>query len=76
VELLVKVYLVTEKLIQQFRDAVCESLLKRLGAVLDLMDALTMAGRCPSMKRGTAMIVPYRWKGKYGKCVCLEKTCA
>jgi hypothetical protein len=48
VELLVKVLLVTEKLIQQFRNAVYQSLLKRQDAVLDLIDALTVAGHVES----------------------------
>ncbi len=47
-ELLVKVWLVTDKLIQQFRNAVYQSLLKRPDAVLDLIDALTVAGHVES----------------------------
>ena len=47
-ELLVKVLLVTEKLIQQFRNAVYQNLLKRPDAVLDLIDALTVAGHVES----------------------------
>lgn len=47
-ELLVKVWLVTANLIQQFRDAVYQSLLKRPDAVLDLIDALTVAGHVES----------------------------
>jgi hypothetical protein len=39
---------VTEKLIQQFRNAVYQSLLKRPDAVLDLIDALTVAGHVAS----------------------------
>jgi len=39
---------VTEKLIQQFRNAVYQSLLKRPDAVLDLVDALTVAGHVDS----------------------------
>jgi hypothetical protein len=39
---------VTNKLIQQFRDAVYQSLLKRPDAVLDLIDALTVAGHVGS----------------------------
>jgi hypothetical protein len=39
---------VTKKLIQQFRDAVYQSLLKRPDAVLDLVDALTVAGHVES----------------------------
>ena len=38
----------TKKLIQQFRDAVYQSLLKRPDAVLDLIDALTVAGHVES----------------------------
>lgn len=38
----------TEKLIQQFRNAVYQSLLKRPDAVLDLIDALTVAGHVAS----------------------------
>ena len=38
----------TDKLIQQFRDAVYQSLLKRPDAVLDLIDALTVAGHVES----------------------------
>ena len=38
----------TNKLIQQFRDAVYQSLLKRPDAVLDLIDALTVAGHVES----------------------------
>lgn len=38
----------TEKLIQQFRNAVYQSLLKRPDAVLDLIDALTVAGHVGS----------------------------
>lgn len=38
----------TEKLIQQFRDAVYQSFLKRPDAVLDLIDALTVAGHVDS----------------------------
>jgi len=48
VELLVKVLLVKEKPIQQFRNAVYQSLLKRPDAVLDLIDALTVAGHVES----------------------------
>jgi hypothetical protein len=48
VELLVKVLFVTKKPIQQFRDAVYQSLLKRPDAVLDLIDALTVAGHVES----------------------------
>ena len=47
-ELLVKVWLVTDKQIQQFRDAVYQSLRKRPDAVLDLIDALTVAGHVES----------------------------
>ncbi|RPI78212.1 MAG: hypothetical protein EHM41_25945 [Chloroflexi bacterium] len=47
-ELLVKVYLVTEKLIQQFRNAVYQSFLKRPDAVVDLIDALTVASHVSS----------------------------
>ena len=47
-ELLVKVWLVTANLIQQFRNAVYQSLLKRPDAVLDLIDALTVAGHVES----------------------------
>jgi len=39
---------VNNKLIQQFRDAVYQSLLKRPDAVLDLVDALTVAGHVES----------------------------
>jgi hypothetical protein len=39
---------VTDKLIQQFRNAVYQSLLKRPDAVLDLIDALTVAGHVES----------------------------
>jgi len=39
---------VNNKLIRQFRDAVYQSLLKRPDAVLDLMDALTVAGHVES----------------------------
>jgi hypothetical protein len=39
---------VTEKLIQQFRDAVYQSFLKRSDAVLDLIDALSVAGKVDS----------------------------
>jgi len=39
---------VTNKLIQQFRDAVYQSMLKRPDAVLDLIDALTVAGHVES----------------------------
>jgi hypothetical protein len=39
---------VTKKLIQQFRDAVYQSLLKRPDAVLDLIDSLTVAGHVES----------------------------
>jgi hypothetical protein len=39
---------VTKKLIQQFRDAVYQSLLIRPDAVLDLIDALTVAGHVES----------------------------
>jgi hypothetical protein len=39
---------VTKKLIQQFRDAVYQSFLKRPDAVLDLIDALTVAGHVES----------------------------
>ena len=38
----------TDKLIRQFRDAVYQSLLKRPDAVLDLVDALTVAGHVES----------------------------
>jgi len=38
----------TKKLIQQFRDTVYQSLLKRPDAVLDLIDALTVAGHVES----------------------------
>ena len=38
----------TEKLIQQFRDAVYQSFLKRQDAVVDLIDALTVAGHVDS----------------------------
>jgi hypothetical protein len=38
----------TAKLIQQFRDAVYQSLLKRPDAVLDLIDSLTVAGHVES----------------------------
>lgn len=38
----------TDKLLQQFRDAVYQSLLKRPDAVLDLIDALTVAGHVES----------------------------
>lgn len=38
----------TDKLIRQFRDAVYQSLLKRPDAVLDLIDALTVAGHVES----------------------------
>lgn len=38
----------TEKLIQQFRNAVYQSFLKRPDAVLDLIDALTVAGHVAS----------------------------
>ncbi|HSJ39100.1 MAG TPA: transposase [Planococcus sp. (in: firmicutes)] len=38
----------TDKLIQQFRSAVYQSLLKRADAVLDLIDALTVAGHVES----------------------------
>lgn len=38
----------TKKLIQQFREAVYQSLLKRPDAVLDLIDALTIAGHVES----------------------------
>ena len=38
----------TQKLIQQFRNAVYQSLLKRPDAVLDLIDALTVAGHVES----------------------------
>lgn len=38
----------TNKLIQQFRDAVYQSFLKRSDAVLDLLDALTVAGHVQS----------------------------
>src|SRR3990172_7949153 len=38
----------TDKLIQQFRNAVYQSLLKRPDAVLDLIDALTVAGHVDS----------------------------
>jgi len=48
VELLVKVLFVTKKPIQQFRNAVYQSLLKRPDAVLDLIDALTVAGHVES----------------------------
>ena len=47
-ELLVKVWLVTDKLVQQFRNAVYQSLRKRPDAVLDLIDALTVAGHVES----------------------------
>ena len=46
--MLVKVWLVTNKPIQQFRDAVYQSLRKRQEAVLDLIDALTVAGHVES----------------------------
>jgi hypothetical protein len=39
---------VTDKLLQQFRNAVYQSLLKRPDAVLDLIDALTVAGHVES----------------------------
>jgi hypothetical protein len=39
---------VTNKHFQQFRDAVYQSLLKRPDAVLDLIDALTVAGHVES----------------------------
>src|SRR4030067_3765331 len=38
----------TDKLIRQFRDAVYQSLRKRPDAVLDLIDALTVAGHVES----------------------------
>jgi hypothetical protein len=38
----------TDKLLQQFRNAVYQSLLKRPDAVLDLIDALTVAGHVES----------------------------
>lgn len=38
----------TQKLIQQFRDAVYQSLQKRPDAILDLIDALTVAGHVES----------------------------
>ncbi len=38
----------TDKLFQQFRDAVYQSFLKRSDAVLDLIDALTVAGHVES----------------------------
>lgn len=38
----------THKLIQQFRDAVYQSLKKRLDTILDLIDALTVAGHVES----------------------------
>ena len=38
----------THKLIQQFRDAVYQSLQKRPDAILDLIDALTVAGHVES----------------------------
>ena len=38
----------TNKLIQQFRDAVYQSLHKRPDAILDLIDALTVAGHVAS----------------------------
>jgi hypothetical protein len=46
--LLVKVWFMTNKPIQQFRDAVYQSLRKRQDAVLDLIDALTVAGHVES----------------------------
>jgi len=48
VELLIKVWLVTDKLLQQFRNAVYQSLWKRPDAVLDLIDALTVVGHVES----------------------------
>jgi hypothetical protein len=39
---------VTEKTIQQFRDAVYQNLHKRSDAVMDLIDALTVAGHVES----------------------------
>jgi hypothetical protein len=39
---------VTNKLIQQFRKAVYQSFLKRPDAVLDLIDAITVAGHVGS----------------------------
>jgi len=44
VELLVKALSTKTMLIQQFREAVYQSILKRADALLDLLDALTVAG--------------------------------
>jgi hypothetical protein len=48
VELLVKAYLVKKMRIQQFRIAVYQSILKRADAMMDLIDALTVAGHVGS----------------------------
>ena len=47
-ELLVKAYLVKKMRIQQFRIAVYQSILKRADAMMDLIDALTVAGHVGS----------------------------
>jgi hypothetical protein len=48
VELLVKAYSVKKMPIQQFREAVYQSMRKRADAILDLIDALTVAGHVDS----------------------------
>jgi hypothetical protein len=48
VELLVKAYSVKKKPIQQFRESVYQSMLKRADAFFDLLDALTVAGHVSS----------------------------
>ena len=47
-ELLVKAYSVKKMPIQQFRNAVYQSILKRADAFFDLLDALTVAGHVNS----------------------------